>query len=214
MVSSLSETLDASLATYECLRHIGEIVLIIGLFGDLAVLIFLAKPERHAAERKWSIFFTFLLIVGVGIETFAGARADSVVRQMRAPRALSEAQRTAIAEKLKTFGPQEAIFFEVSEVDPEVAGITADLSKACASAGWKSGFEGWPPTLPIWLRGPSRGILILVSPAAPDKMALPAAKALASMLHDDDGLEVAVSQAFVGPNPPIDNRLKIAVYTK
>lgn len=57
------------------------------------------------------------------------------------------------------------------------------------------------------------GILVLVSPAAPDKTVLPAAEGLASMLRDD-GLEVNMSQSFVGPFPPVDDRLKVIVYVK
>jgi hypothetical protein len=209
----VQEILDASLACWLLLRHIGECTLIFGLVGELYVLLFLHKPERETAARRLNVVFTALLIVGVGIETIAGARADDIVRQMRAPRSLSRIRQAAIAEKLKSFGMHEAVFFEVSDVDPEVAGIAADLSRACASAGWKSGFESWPPKLPRELEQPARGILLVVSPAAPDKTVLPAAQMLTSMLRDD-GFQVELSQSFVGPNPPADNRIKIAVYTK
>jgi len=158
----VTDSLEAALTWYQHLRRIGEAILVAGLIGDLGVLMLL--HERDKAERRWNIVFAILLILGVGIENFAGGRGDDVVRQMRAPRSLAEAQREAIAEKLKIFGAHEAVFYEVSDVDPEVAGITVDLSKACASAGWKSGFESWPPTPPVWLRAPGRGILILSVP--------------------------------------------------
>ncbi len=147
------------------------------------------------------------------IETFSGGRADDVVRKMRAPRLLSSARQAEIAEKLRPFGGYEAVFFEVSDVDAEIAGITGDLSKALASAGWKAGFEGWPPTPPEWLRAPANGILVVVSPAAPDPTVLPTAKTLVDVLRND-GLQVELSLAFVGPSPPIDTRVKVVVYAK
>jgi len=203
--------LDAALLHYQTWRHIGEYVLMFGLAGDLVVVIFLRSRER--AEKIWSIIFTALILLGVGVETWNGDHGDEVIRKMRAPRALSDVQQKALAEDLRSFGPQEAVFYEVSDVDPEISGISADLSNACAAAGWKAGIESFPPTPPIWLQAPDHGILVVVSPAAPDERALSAGQRLVSML-EDDGLQARLSTAFIGRSPPLDNRIRITVYVK
>ena len=120
--------------------------------------------------------------MGVGIETYAGGRADDVIRVMRAPRLLGGTRQAEIAKKLRTSGAHEAVLFEISDIDGEIAGITRDLSKALSSAGWKAGFDRWPPTPPESLRAPGQGILVLVSPASPDQSVLPAAKVLVDLL--------------------------------
>lgn len=207
----MTQSLDSLLECYQHLRHIGEIVLIGGLVGDFLAVAFLHNRQR--LERIGTLIATAGVILGVALESWAGGKADDVVRRMRAPRSLTQSQQTAIGGALKSFGTHEAVFYEVSDVDPEIAGITADLSKSCAFAGWKSGFESFPPTPQMWLRAPARGILVLVSPAAPDRTVLPAAQALMSMLRSD-GLDVGLSQAFVGPQPPADDRVRIIVYVK
>jgi hypothetical protein len=53
---------------------------------------------------------------------------------MRAPRLLSSVRQAEIADKLRPFGGHEAVFFEASDIDAEIAGITGDLSKALATA--------------------------------------------------------------------------------
>jgi hypothetical protein len=207
----VTRSLDTSLDIYQFVRHIGEIILVLGLLGDLFALIFLRGRDR--SEKRLGVAATVVVILGVIIESWAGARGDDVVRQMRAPRSLSESKQKMIAATLKPFGTHECVFYEVSDVDPEIAGITVDLSKACAFANWKSGFETYPPNPPMWLRAPGRGILILVSPGATDKTVLPAAEAFKVMLKSE-GLDVELSQAFVGPYPPADDRLRIVVYVK
>lgn len=205
------QSLDSLLEHYQSLRHFGEYVLILGLLGELFVIFFFSEKRR--AEKWGGIIATAVIIVGVGIETFAGGHADDVVRQMRAPRLLGSTRQKEIADKLRPFGGHEAVFFEASDIDAEIAGITGDLSKALASAGWKAGFDRWPPTPPESLRAPANGILVVVSPAAPDPTVLPSAKTLVDLLRNY-GLQVELSQAFVGPSPPIDNRLKVVVYAK
>lgn len=207
----MTQSLDSLLLHYQSIRHVGEYLLIAGLVGDLLVILFLQSKKR--AEKVVSIIATATIIVGVGIEMFAGGRADDVVREMRAPRLLGGTRQEEIANKIRAFGAQETVLFEISDIDGEVAGITRDLSKAMSSAGWKAGFDRWPPTPPESLRAPSQGILILVSPAAPDQTVLPAAKALLDALRSE-GLQADLSQAYVGPEPPIDNRIRIVVYSK
>jgi hypothetical protein len=63
------------------------------------------------------------------------------------------------------------------------------------------------------LRAPDHGILIIVSPAPPDKSVLPAANALASILRND-GLQARVSTAFVGTKALAGNHLIIMIYAK
>ncbi len=138
----MSQSLDSMLLCYQHVRHIGEFILIAGLVGELLVLAFLHKRQR--AEWAGSLIFTAVAVLGVVTESWAGGLADDIVQQMRAPRSLSQRQQAVIAERLKSFGVHEIVFFEVSDVDPEIAGITADLSKACASANWKSAFESFP----------------------------------------------------------------------
>jgi len=207
----VAQSLDSLLEHYQSLRHIGEYLLIAGLVGDLLVISFLQSRKR--AEKICSIIATAIIIVGVGVEMFAGGRADDVVRKMRAPRLLGSTRQAEIAEKLRPFGAHESVLFEISDIDGEIAGITRDISKALSSAGWKAGFDRWPPTPPEWLRAPGQGILILVSPAAPDQTVLPAAKALVGALRSE-GLQAELSQAFVGPEPPVDNRIRVVVYSK
>jgi hypothetical protein len=208
----MTQSLETALDTYQLWQHIGGYVLVAGLVGELLAIVFLRNETK--SEKVCSIIATAVILLGVGIENIAGSRADDVVRKMRAPRSLTIAQQSAIAEKLKSFGPShEAVFFEVSDVDPEIAGITADLGKAAALAGWKSGIEGIPPTPPLWLRAPDKGILILISPVAPDKSVLPAAQVLVSMLLEY-GLAARLSQGYVGSSPPLDNRIKVVVYVK
>jgi len=205
------QSLDTLLEHYQSLRHIGEYLLIAGLVGELLVILFL--QDRKRAEKLGGIIATALIIAGVGIEMFAGGRSDDVVQKMRAPRLLGSTRQAEIANKLRTFGAHETVLFEISDIDGEIAGITRDVSKALSSAGWKSGFDRWPPMPPEWLRAPSQGILVLVSPAAPDQTALPAAKALVDALRSE-GLQADLSQAFVGPEPPADNRIRVVVYSK
>jgi hypothetical protein len=207
----VTQSLDSLLEHYQYLRHIGEYLLIAGLVGDLLVILFLQSRKR--AEKLVSIIATAIIIVGVGIETLAGGRADDIVREMRAPRLLGGTRQAEIAKKLRTFGAHETVLFEISDIDGEIAGITRDLSKALSSAGWKAGFDRWPPTPPESLRGPGQGILVLVSPAAPDQTVLPAAKVLVDALRNE-GLQAELSQAFVGPEPPVDNRIRVVVYSK
>jgi hypothetical protein len=207
----VTQSLDSLLLHYQSIRHAGEYLLVAGLVGDLLVILFLQSKKR--AEKVVSIIATATIIVGVGIEMFAGGRADDVVREMRAPRLLSGTRQEEISKRLRTFGAHETVLFEISDIDGEVAGITRDLSKAISSAGWKAGFDRWPPTPPESLRAPGQGILLLVSPAAPDQTVLPAAKALLDALRSE-GLQADLSQAYVGPEPPIDNRIRIVVYSK
>ena len=207
----MTQSLDSLLLHYQSIRHAGEYLLIAGLVGDLLVILFLQSKKR--AEKVVSIIATATIIVGVGIEMFAGGRADDVVREMRAPRLLGGTRQEEIAKRIRTLGTHETVLFEISDIDGEVAGITRDLSKAISSAGWKAGFDRWPPTPPEWLRAPGQGILLLVSPAAPDQTVLPAAKALLDALRSE-GLQADLSQAYVGPEPPIDNRIMIVVYSK
>jgi hypothetical protein len=173
-------------------------------------------PHVLDGKRKaiGNIVCTLLIVVGVGIENWAGSGADDVIRQMRAPRRLSEAQQQEISAKLKPFGPHELMFFRINEVDPEIMGISRDLSKACAIPGWYSGFAPSGTTSPSeLLRAPLTGILVVVSPNAPDKTTLPTAKTLVCLLSNDN-LEVELSTAFVGPSAPVDNRITIIVYSK
>jgi hypothetical protein len=207
----VAQSLDSLLEHYQSLRHIGEYLLIAGLVGDLLVISFLQSRKR--AEKICSIIATAIIIVGVGVEMFAGGRADDVVREMRAPRLLGGTRQAEIVNKLRSFGAHETVLFEMSDIDGEIAGITRDISKALSSAGWKAGFDRWPPTPPEWLRAPGQGILVLVSPAAPDQTVLPAAQALVEALRNA-GLQAEMSQAFVGPEPPVDNRIRIVVYSK
>lgn len=207
----MTQSLDSLLLHYQSIRHVGEYLLIAGLLGDLLVIVFL--EDRKPAEKIVSVIATATITIGVGIEMFAGGRADDIVREMRAPRLLGGTRQEEIAKKLRTFGAHETVLFEISDIDGEVAGITRDLSKAISSAGWKAGFDRWPPTPPEWLRGPSQGILLVVSPAAPDQTVLPAAKALLAALRSE-GLQADLSQAYVGPAPPMDSRISIVVYSK
>ena len=204
-------SLESLLETYTLLRRIGECILLVGLAIELFVIAFL--HGKNKAEQAGSLIGTVIIIIGVMMESFAGGRADDVVRRMRAPRSLSDRQRIALSETLKRFGRHEAVLFEISDVDPELAGITRDLSRALAGAGWKAEFDRWPPFPPMELRAPATGILLLISPLPSNKEILKAVTIMASMLRTD-GLEAQISQAFIGPAPPPDNRLKIVVYAK
>jgi len=170
---------------------------------------------RHIPNKRNIALITALgVAIGVGLEIKFGKLADRVADKMSADRSLSKAEQDEIQERLKPFGSHMIIFFMVDDLDPEIIGIVRDLSKACALPGWYSGFDPSGVTKPLdGLEAPLRGILVLVSPRAPDKTTLPMAKTLVSLLQNDD-LEVELSTAFIGPFPPIDNRVRIIVYSK
>jgi hypothetical protein len=207
------QSLSAFLEHYQYLRYIGEIVLISGLIVELIVIAYLDDDRVKKFERLGTLFSTAIIILGLIIETHAGGCADDVVRQMQASRALSSVQQKEISTKLEPFGAQNAVLFEASDVDPEIAGITVDISKALAGAGWTAGFDRYPPTPPMELRAPATGVLIVVSTGAPDKRVLSAANVLVDSLRAN-GIIADLSTGWVGPYPPVDNRVKIVVYTK
>jgi hypothetical protein len=216
----VTQSLDSLLFTYQTLRHIGEWILIAGLVGELLTIAFVdwlldVPPHALDARRKLvtELLCTGLIVVGVGIESFAGSRGDDVIGRMRASRSLNKVQREAIQKKLQPFGPHKVYLYLINDIDPEIAGIAVDISKACALPGWFSGFDSLPPNPPSWMRVPTRGIVVLISPAAPDKTVLLVGKTLVSML-EEYGMEAELSQTFVGPYPPISDRINVIVYTK
>ena len=77
----MNQSLDLLLERYQSLRHIGEYLLIAGLLAELLVILFFSEKKR--AEKWGAIIATAVIIVGVGIETFAGGRADDVVVKSR-----------------------------------------------------------------------------------------------------------------------------------
>jgi hypothetical protein len=103
------QSLNSLLTWYQELRVIGENILIAGLVGEFLVIAFLHNGGKQ--ERVGTLIGTLLILIGVGIENFAGGNADDVIRRMRAPRSLSVEQQEKIASQLRQFAGQEVNVF-------------------------------------------------------------------------------------------------------
>jgi hypothetical protein len=199
----------SALSDPETLKSLGFWLLVIGLAGDIAVLFI--PSRKRSLEKSLAVLFIVVIITGVVIDRVG----DSILADRSAPRSLNEAQQASIAERLRSFGKHEMFVYPISDIDPEVGGISRDLSKVCSRADWSyCGFDpSFWPAVPQLFRSPQRGLLILVSPAAPDPTVKPAADMLASELRNE-GMQAVVSTAFSGPQPAPDNHLRVFVYMK
>jgi hypothetical protein len=103
-------------------KEIGEILLLIGLSGEVALLVL--GISKGAWERGLAITFAALVLVGVALAYWA----DS-------PRTFGPASQQRIANALKEF---RGTPFDFSvELDPEAVALMEDVGKALDVAGWK-----------------------------------------------------------------------------
>lgn len=73
------DAISTNIAGEECWRSVGYWLLVIGLIGDIIILVI---PEhRNRLEKILSLFFTVVIIVGVAIEHRADAAISGLVTQ-------------------------------------------------------------------------------------------------------------------------------------
>ena len=111
-----------SLILFSWVREIGQILLLIGLSGEVALLVL--GISKGAWERGLAIVFAALVLVGVAMEYWA----DS-------PRTIGPASQQRIASVLKEF-PGTPFDFSV-ELDPEAVALMEEIGSALDAAGWK-----------------------------------------------------------------------------
>lgn len=105
----MTQSLNTRLLHWQHLRHIGEWILIAGLGLELLHIAFVewleVKLPAHVLSGKLkaigNVFCTLLIVVGVVWESVAGGNADEVIRQMRAPRFLSDTPTTRNLGRIK-----------------------------------------------------------------------------------------------------------------
>ena len=128
-----------SLVLFSWLRHVGEILLLIGLSGEVALLVL--KVSKGTWERGLAITFAVLVLVGVALELWA----DS-------PRTIGLGSQQRIADTLKEF---RGTPFDFSvNLDPEAVILMENIGKALDAAGWKrqavaNGSGYIPPGKPV-----------------------------------------------------------------
>ncbi len=111
-----------SLVLFSVMRQIGEILLLIGLSGEVALLVI--RISKGAWEKGLAITFAILVLIGCGLEYWA----DS-------PRTFGPASQQRVADALKE---SHGTPFDFSvELDPESVGLMEDIAQALDSAGWK-----------------------------------------------------------------------------
>ena len=111
-----------SLVLFSWLREIGEILLLIGLSGEVALLVL--RISKGAWERGLAIAFAVLVLVGVALAYWA----DS-------PRTIGPASQQRLADALKEFRGTPFVFSV--NLDPEAVALMGEIGKALHAAGWK-----------------------------------------------------------------------------
>jgi hypothetical protein len=111
-----------SLVLFSWLRHLGEIVLLIGLSGEVALLVL--KISKGNWEHRLAITFAVFVLVGCALEFWANS-----------PRTIGPASQQRLANTLKEF---RGTPFDFSvNLDPEAVALMEDVGKALDVAGWK-----------------------------------------------------------------------------
>ncbi|CEJ11470.1 hypothetical protein BN1110_01762 [bacterium YEK0313] len=111
-----------SMILFSGLRQLGEILLLIGLSGEVALLIL--KITKGSWEKGLGITFAVLVLLGCGLEWWA----DS-------PRTLSAASQQRLTQ---TLTPYHGTPFDFSvELDPEAVSLMEMIGSALEAAGWK-----------------------------------------------------------------------------
>lgn len=134
-----------SLVLFSWLRHIGEILLLIGLSGEVALLVL--KISKGAWERGLAIAFAALVLAGCALTFWA----DS-------PRTIGPKSQQRIADSIKGFSGTP---FDFSvELDPEAVALMENIGKALHASGWNrqavAGGAGYVPP-----GKPAAGIVVL-----------------------------------------------------
>ncbi|RIK99174.1 MAG: hypothetical protein DCC74_02230 [Proteobacteria bacterium] len=110
-----------SMVLFSWLKEIGEIVLLIGLSGEVALLVL--RISKGSWERGLGIAFAVLVLVGVGLQYWA----DS-------PRTIGPGSQQRIAAAIKPF--QGTPFDFSVELDPESVDLMENIGQALDAAGW------------------------------------------------------------------------------
>lgn len=136
--SPMLHTAAFSLVLFSWLREIGEILLLIGLSGEVALLVL--KISKGRLEKGLAIAFAILVLTGCALEYWA----DS-------PRTIGPGPQRRIAAALKTF--QGTPFDFSVGLDPESVTLMEEIGQALDNAGWKrqavaTGFGYIPPGKP------------------------------------------------------------------
>ena len=193
------QSLESLLASYQRWRHFGETILFVGIFGEIAVIAFIdwrfrelpVHLEDKARRVICEVFLTALILIGVGVENWAGGRADDVIRQMRAPRYLIPAQRSDITRALLRFS---GTHFDFSVEDsPEAVDLMHQIAESLKNAGWvRQPLNG--ATIGYTADGPIAGIALFqgleLQIAATQKQKLQAALVALAQALKDAGLTV------------------------
>jgi hypothetical protein len=111
-----------SMVLFSWLRHLGEILLLIGLSGEVALLVL--RVSKGTWERGLAITFAVLVLVGVALEFWGDL-----------PRTIGPASQQRLAATLKDFRGTPYDFSV--ELDPEAVALMGDIGKALDAAGWK-----------------------------------------------------------------------------
>lgn len=99
--------IDAQIIRAELWSSVGYWILVVGLVGDIAVLV--VPKHRERLEKLLAAFFTIVIIVGVAIEHRADAAISVLVSQKQTETALQIAQLDKEAgDDRKTAGEAEA----------------------------------------------------------------------------------------------------------
>jgi hypothetical protein len=151
----VTQSLNTRLLHWQHLRHIGDWILIGGLVLELLHIasvewLEIELPSQVLTGRLKAIsniFCTLLIVVGVVWESVAGGNADEVIRQMRAPRFLSDIQQRTISAELKPFAGTSVTFAMESGFDS--LSLTGQIVASVKGAGWI--LQNWPIPIGITL---------------------------------------------------------------
>jgi hypothetical protein len=158
-----------------------------GLVCEILVVAFLHGTGRR--EMTASIVSVAIIILGVGLENFAGNKADGIVRVMRAPRSLNSKQLARIAAAISGF--QNTPYDAAVDENTEPRHLLGEILTALNAAHWNRRPWGGPGTgLAIYVDGipiafaPLDGVQVAYDPSQEQDFGAPA-NALASALSKE-----------------------------
>lgn len=180
----MSQSPEGVLAGYEFWRNVGNVILIVGLVGDVLIVVRTASHERWA-EKVFTFIATTFVALGVMIEFGSGLSATVVSRQIRQrsaeriaalnleaehehlarvqlekemqPRRLSKDQISTIKSKLAKFeGAQVKVMAQASDAESVIFGN--DLYRAFRDSGLKASHN-----FGLWVGEAHTGVLVEVT---------------------------------------------------
>jgi hypothetical protein len=110
-----------SLIPPSILKDIGTILLLIGLSGEVAILV--VRISKQTFERRLALIFAAVVLMGVGLEFIADR-----------PRTLDVEAQKRLSENLKRFAGTPFDF--LVQLDPESVALMESLADALTAAGW------------------------------------------------------------------------------